>query len=153
MQALELKLPPLALVLLVALCMWGAPDVLASAAMPFPARAIAAAALAVSGAGITLAGAMSFRRAGTTVNPTRPGSASALVRTGIYRVTRNPMYLGMLLVLLAWAVYLSNPLALPGPVVFVLYMNRFQIAPEEKALATLFGAEFSAYASRVRRWL
>lgn len=153
MPALELKLPPVALLLLVALGMWGAPGALHSAGMPHLARAIAAAVFVIAGVAVAISGVVSFRRAGTTVNPTRPGSTSVLVGTGIYGVTRNPMYLGMLLVLLAWAVYLSNPLALLGPVAFVLYMNRFQIAPEEKALATLFGDEFSAYTARVRRWM
>lgn len=63
------------------------------------------------------------------------------------------MYLGFLALLTAWAVYLSNGLALVFPVGFVAYMNRFQIEPEEKALATLFGREFADYKSRVRRWL
>ena len=68
-------------------------------------------------------------------------------------MTRNPMYLGFLLVLLGWAIYLSNVLAFLLLPAFILYMNRFQIYPEEKALASLFGEEFASYKSRVRRWL
>ena len=63
------------------------------------------------------------------------------------------MYLGLLLVLLGWAIHLSNALAVLLLPALILYMNRFQIVPEERALATRFGQEFAAYKSRVRRWL
>ena len=92
-------------------------------------------------------------RARTTINPVKPSSASSLVITGIYRLTRNPMYLGSLFILLGWAVFLANVLAfllLPG---FVLYINRFQIIPEETALSGIFGSEFATYKANVRRWL
>jgi protein-S-isoprenylcysteine O-methyltransferase Ste14 len=109
--------------------------------------------LATAGACISLMAVISFRRARTTVNPLRPGTASTLVTGGIYRHTRNPMYLGLSIILLGWAVYLANApalLLLPG---FVLYIYRFQIVPEERTLAALFGAEYQAYRTRVRRWL
>ena len=73
--------------------------------------------------------------------------------TGLYRVTRNPMYLGMLLVLFGWAVFLSNLAALLIAPLFALYITRFQIIPEERVLAEKFGAAFMAYQSQVRRWL
>jgi protein-S-isoprenylcysteine O-methyltransferase Ste14 len=76
-----------------------------------------------------------------------------MVTSGVYRHTRNPMYLGMLCLLGAWAAWLGNAAALLGLPAFVAYMNRFQIAPEERALAQRFGAAFDAYAARVRRWL
>ena len=82
-----------------------------------------------------------------------PEAASALVRSGIYRTTRNPMYVGLLLILVAWAVLLSSVWTLLGPLVFVLYITRFQIIPEESALSALFGADYAAYQSSVRRWL
>ena len=102
---------------------------------------------------VMLAGVLSFRRMKTTVNPLQPGAATALVTGGVYRYTRNPMYLGMLLLLIGWAVYLSSPIALIGVLVFWFYISRFQIRPEERALAKLFGDGFSDYASRVRPWL
>jgi protein-S-isoprenylcysteine O-methyltransferase Ste14 len=153
MHTLELKIPPVALMLLIALAMWGLSLATPSVDLPFVVRASAATVLIVAGASISAAGVVSFRRARTTVNPTKPDSTSALVSSGIYGLTRNPMYLGFLLVLVGWAAFLSNAAALVGPVAFVLYMNRFQISPEERALSALFGAEFSAYKSRVRRWL
>lgn len=112
-------------------------------------------ALPLIGAGLlfVLAGGISFRRARTTVNPLKPEAASALVTSGIYRYTRNPMYVGFALWLLAWGLYLASPLVLLGVLGFVLYMNRLQIAPEERALGRLFGADFAAYRQRVRRWL
>ena len=83
----------------------------------------------------------------------KPGSASVLVDGGIYRLTRNPMYLGFFVVLLGWAIFLSNIVAFLLLPAFIFYMNRFQIEPEEKALVGLFGQTFVAYKTRVRRWL
>ena len=73
--------------------------------------------------------------------------------SGVYTVTRNPMYVGLLLVLSGWAIFLSNVVAFIFLPVFVVYMNRFQIVPEEKTLASRFRRNFEAYQSRVRRWL
>lgn len=100
-----------------------------------------------------LAGVISFRRARTTVNPLKPETATALVTSGVYRYTRNPMYLGMLAILVAWAAFLASPAALLGPLGFWTYIQRFQIRPEEKMLTSLFGRAFTDYTSRVRRWL
>lgn len=97
--------------------------------------------------------AATFRRAKTTVNPLKPQSSSSLVTWGIYAITRNPMYLGGLVILTGCAVFLSNALAFLLLPAYILYINRFQIAPEERALTSLFGQEFAAYRSRVRRWL
>jgi protein-S-isoprenylcysteine O-methyltransferase Ste14 len=83
----------------------------------------------------------------------KASAASSLVSNSVYRFTRNPMYLGLLLTLLAWAAFLSNPLAVLWVPVFVLYINRFQITPDERVLSSLFGAEYAAYRNRVRRWL
>ena len=96
---------------------------------------------------------MAFRRHKTTVNPFTPAKSSSLVATGIYRYSRNPMYLGLFLALLGWGAYLGNwasALLLPA---FVAYMNRFQIHPEERVLTESFGPQFLAYARSVRRWL
>jgi protein-S-isoprenylcysteine O-methyltransferase Ste14 len=109
--------------------------------------------LAAIGVAVALSGVLAFRRAQTTVNPLKPETSAALVSTGVYSFTRNPMYLGMVLGLFAWAVYLSSVWSLLGPVVFALYITRFQIIPEERVLDRLFGASFAAYKRRVRRWL
>jgi protein-S-isoprenylcysteine O-methyltransferase Ste14 len=75
------------------------------------------------------------------------------VTTGVYRFTRNPMYLGFLLALIAWGIFLGNIVSALMPLLFVAYMNRFQISPEERALRARFGAPYVAYQSSVRRWL
>ncbi|MCG9730872.1 isoprenylcysteine carboxylmethyltransferase family protein [Shewanella sp. Isolate13] len=99
------------------------------------------------------AGVISFNRAKTTVHPLKPETASALVTSGIYRFSRNPMYLGMAFTLCAWACYLGNIWSLVGVIGFLLYMYRFQIRPEERALERLFGQAFIDYKKRVRPWL
>jgi protein-S-isoprenylcysteine O-methyltransferase Ste14 len=109
--------------------------------------------LGVIGVAVAVGGVISFRRAATTVSPLKPETSAALVSTGVYSFTRNPMYLGMALALVAWAVYLSSVWSLLGPVLFALYITRFQIVPEERVLDRLFGASFAAYKKRVRRWL
>jgi protein-S-isoprenylcysteine O-methyltransferase Ste14 len=153
MQALDLKIPPPVVAALAGGAMWGISLAAPLIDAPGTIRNVAAAILALVGSSFAIAGMISFFLARTTINPTKPETTSCLVRTGIYRISRNPMYVGLLFVLVAWAVYLASAWALAGPVAFVLYMNRFQIAPEERALAALFGTEYSAYASTVRRWL
>lgn len=153
MQTLELKVPPPAVVLLIAVAMWLAVSMSGALVFALPGRLAVAIALAILGVAISAAGIVSFQRARTTVNPTRPDTASSLVATGVYRFTRNPMYLGLFLVLVGWAAYLSNAVALAGPLLFALYITRFQIAPEERALAAKFGAAFDDYRRRTRRWI
>lgn len=121
--------------------------------VPFRVRLGVALALVLIGQSISISGMVAFRRARTTINPIKASAASSLVRTGVYRFTRNPMYLGLLLTLLAWAAFLSNPAALLFVPVFVLYINRFQIKPEEQVLSSLFAEEYTAYKNQVRRWL
>jgi len=113
----------------------------------------AALGLALLGGAISLAGIWEFRRARTTINPRAPMRARALVTTGVYRFTRNPMYLGMLLVLLGWAVYLGNAATLLGPLLSVLLLGQLQIKPEERILRERFAQDYPRYAARVRRWL
>jgi protein-S-isoprenylcysteine O-methyltransferase Ste14 len=95
----------------------------------------------------------SFRRAGTTIDPVRIDRASTLVTGGIYRVTRNPMYLSLALLLAAWALWLGGPWVWAGPILLVLWLDRFQIRPEERAMAMRFGEAYARYRSEVRRWL
>lgn len=153
MQSLELKIPPPICALLVAGAMWGISHIAPLSGVPALIRVAVAIGLAVAGGVFSLAGVIAFRRAKTTANPMKPQAASSLVRSGVYRVTRNPMYVGLLLVLVAWAVFLSSAWELLGPLAFAAYIGRFQIAPEERALSALFGTEYSAYKAKVRRWL
>lgn len=152
-RGLELKVPPVAVVLIVAAAMWLLSIYVPALAFPLPWHKTLAALLAAAGVTLGLAGVVTFRRAGTTVHPHRPDKTSALVTSGVYRYTRNPMYLGLLLALTAWAVYLAHVLAFALLPAFVVYMNRFQITPEENALSEKFGPAFVAYKRSVRRWL
>jgi protein-S-isoprenylcysteine O-methyltransferase Ste14 len=133
--------------------MWGISLVAPQPHVPAAVRLGACIVLALVGLAFGVAGVVSFRRARTTVNPTTPAAASSLVSSGVYRITRNPMYVGLALLLFAWAVFLSSAWSLLGVLAFVLYIGRFQIVPEERALAQLFGSEYTAYQAKVRRWL
>lgn len=151
MSALELKVPPLALVVVFAFLMW-----LISGYERSPVLSLhvgIAFMCWIAGIAVILAGMLAFRRAKTTVNPFTPEAATTMVDSGVYRFSRNPMYLGFLLALIGWAAYLSHLLAFALLPLFVLYMNRFQIEPEERALASKFGGQFHAYAASVRRWV
>jgi protein-S-isoprenylcysteine O-methyltransferase Ste14 len=153
MRSLELKVPPPVVALLVALAMWLAARATPAVPMQLSLRVALAAAFTLLGVAFAGSGVAAFARSGTTRNPLRPETASSLVSEGAYRFTRNPMYLGLLLILLGWAAALASALALLGPVVFFAYTSVFQIEPEERALATLFGPEYAKYKKKVRRWL
>ena len=133
--------------------MWAVSRDPSSIQIPAVVRLSLALAIALAGVGVSIAGVVAFRRAQTTLDPTKPQLASKLVSSGIYSVTRNPMYVGLLLVLIAWAIFLWSAWAVLGPAAFFLYIGRFQIAPEERALTGLFGADYTAYLSKARRWL
>lgn len=150
---LALRVPPLVIALLAGVGAW-------LGARAFPALQIESAALlpaAVTlgalGAACSLLGVVSFRRAHTTMNPLRPGVATTLVVSGVYRFTRNPMYLGFLCLLLAELAWLGSPVALLAAPALIAYLNRFQITVEERALSERFGAQFATYTNRVPRWL
>jgi protein-S-isoprenylcysteine O-methyltransferase Ste14/putative intracellular protease/amidase len=150
---LELKVPPMALAVIAAALMWCARSATPDFDFPFPSNLMFPVGLALLGAVTCLAGVVAFRRAKTTVNPMNLDATSSLVVSGIYRYTRNPMYLGFLLLLMAWAAALSNVPALVSLPAFVLYMNRFQIVPEERMLASRFEQDYAEYRASVRRWL
>lgn len=152
-NGLALKLPPGALVVIVAALMWVASSATPTFDFFLPAKFLLSVSLALIGAVTCLSGVVSFRRAKTTVNPMKPNSTSSLIVSGIYKYTRNPMYLGFLLVLLGWAAFLSNLAALALLPAFVVYINRFQIRPEECVLASLFPHDYPAYRAKVRRWI
>lgn len=153
MLQLELKIPPPLIAAITAGAMYGAAQLLPVFALSPTVRVGSALALAAVGASFDMAGLLAFRRAKTTVNPMTPQRSSSVVSTGVYRFTRNPMYLGMVFFLLAWAVYLSSAWALLGVPLFMAYISRFQIQPEESALADRFGKSYTDYCARVRRWL
>ena len=153
MRVSEFRVPPVVVFLMVGAVMWVTARSAPALGFVMPARLPGAAILTTVGVVIALLGVASFRRAGTTVDPLHPEAASTLVVSGIYGRTRNPIYLGLLLVLIGWAVYLANALSFVLPAAFVPLMNRLQILAEERVLAAKFGEDFAAYRAKVRRWL
>ncbi|WP_417531485.1 methyltransferase family protein [Marinobacter lipolyticus] len=153
MTMLEKRIPPLLLVVIFGAAMWLVASITPLLSIDGTLLAFVAVAVFAIGTLFSVAGVIAFRQAQTTVDPRTPEASSDLVSSGIYRYSRNPMYVGFALWLLAWGIFLGSGWALLGVVVFVLYMNRFQIAPEERALRDLFGDTFRDYEQRVRRWL
>lgn len=153
MHQLELKIPPPLVALVIAFGMWLMSHYVPIVPLAFAIRVALTIVIAAIGAAFSISGGTAFRKAKTTVNPMTPNKASSLVTSGVYRITRNPMYVGLLLALVAWAMLLDSLYLLLGPVLFVAYISRFQIAPEERILLGLFGDEYSSYMARVRRWL
>lgn len=153
MALLEKKVPPLLLAGVAAAGIWGLSATLPGIQLPLWFRLPASLIFLLVGVWMCAAGVLEFRRAQTTVDPRKPESSASLVSSGIYSVTRNPMYVGFTLLLLALATFLASPWSLLVVVGFVLYLNRYQIRPEERALTELFGQEFVEYRSRVRRWI
>ena len=149
---MKTKIPPPVILLTFGAAMW---FVARSATLYFvsiPSAMAISIGIAVLGIVSAAAGVLEFSRARTTVNPHRVNDASALVTGGIYRRTRNPMYAGLFLVLLAWALWLGALANVVLLVLFVVAITELQIKPEEQALAKRFGEEYEAYCQRVRRW-
>ncbi len=96
---------------------------------------------------------LSFRKQKTTIDPRYPHKTSSIVIGGIYTHTRNPMYLGLVLILSATSIYFAALFGFFVVAAFILYMNAFQIKPEEEALEKQFGEEYLSYKTSVRRWI
>ncbi|OEE93303.1 protein-S-isoprenylcysteine methyltransferase [Vibrio genomosp. F10 str. 9ZD137] len=107
----------------------------------------------IIGVTFALAGVISFKKHKTTLDPMNTENVSTLVKSGVYRYTRNPMYVGMLMALLGYGFFLSNPINLFITVLFIWYMNKFQIKPEEVFLSSVFGNDYDEYKKSVKRWL
>jgi len=153
MNWLELKIPPPMVALLCAIGMIYLPDLFALEAFEVPLQSWVAGLVILFGLSFDLLGFIEFRRYATTINPLSPNKSSQIVSSGIYRLTRNPMYLGMAIVLVGVTIWTGSPLGLLMVLVFALYITRFQIKPEERILETKFGEAFLEYKSKVKRWI
>jgi len=153
MKSLELKVPPLALVLIAAVLMWWLEGFYPLAALAGRAGHLLALVSALCGIAVAAAGVIEFRRARTTLDPTNPDKACRVVSSGVFARTRNPMYLGFVLLLLGLCFWLADLTAFLMLAVFVRYLARYQIEPEERLLLQKFGAEFESYTQQVGRWL
>ena len=153
MPWLELRIPPPLVGLVFAGAMRAVSYAVPALSFTVPGKSGVALTFAALGAVVALAGVSAFRLERTTVNPLNPSASSSIVSRGIYRFSRNPQYLGILLALAGWAVYVSNAAAALLLPVFVAYLTRYQIRPEERVLLAKFGSPFEQYLSRVRRWI
>jgi protein-S-isoprenylcysteine O-methyltransferase Ste14 len=150
---LELKIPPLFLTLIFGILMWWASKKFNNLSFDNLFLKTMSIMIFIFGIVIALIAVGLFRKEDTTVDPTNPKNSSSLVTNGIYGYTRNPMYLGFLSWLLGFGLFIGNPINLLFVVIFLVYMNEFQIKPEESTLCELFGEEYIEYKSRVKRWI
>lgn len=152
-NGLELKVPPLVVAILAGLTMrfiawlWPAASV--------DARALSWLSWGLAGLGLVtaVASTLAFRQARTTVDPRTPQASQVLIRSGVFALSRNPIYLAMAMLLLAYAAKLGHPIAAVVVPVFMAYIQRFQIQPEERSLALVFGERYADYCRRVGRWI
>lgn len=153
MPSLELKIPPIVVLLIAAIGLYFTPlmgqysDLIGDHTR-FVSRVVLALALVIG-----VFGVVTFKKAKTTVNPVSIAKASNLVTHGIFQLTRNPMYLAMALVIVAMSIRIDNVLALFWVIPFCVFITRYQIMPEERMLLSLFGKPYADYMQSVRRWL
>lgn len=153
MSWLDHRIPPPILVAVIGATMWVVAQITPPMPLGWALRLACASGLLLVGWLFLISGFLAFRRARTTISPVDPAAASSLVVTGVYRYTRNPMYVGFALTLLGWSAWLSAPWAWLGPALFCVFIDRFQIAPEERALFEKFGPSYKQYLENVHRWL
>lgn len=153
MDVLERKIPPVALFVLFVVAINHISHEFIRFTVSLPLNLVVFLVCFVVAGFVGIAGVYEFRRAQTTVNPVKVDTASTVVDSGIFAYTRNPMYLGLFLLLFGFAYWQQNLLSIVFSFTFILYMNRFQILPEERALESLFGASYIDYKQRVRRWV
>ena len=154
MQSLELKIKPpivamIAVIIMLMLDYWLPSDKLGVGQY----RLGIVLGLVIIGLMLAITGVKKFIQAETTIHPDLKHGTNKLVTNGIYRISRNPMYLGICLNLLAISVWLNNWLAIGVCLGFVWYITQFQIKPEERFLQQRFGKQYEDYCHKVRRWL
>ncbi|MEP0986788.1 isoprenylcysteine carboxylmethyltransferase family protein [Ekhidna sp.] len=150
---MKLKIPPVIVFFLALAMVFGGHYFFAVWSYQFPNQTFISRIFLAAGVLIAFSGIIKFRMKGTTVDPLHPDKATALVSTGIYRYTRNPMYLGMALVLLGGIIRVGNVVGISGLLFFVWYLTQFQVKPEEEALLEIFKDEYKSYCAKVRRWI
>jgi len=153
LKRLRLKIPPPIVAIICGLMIWKFSELLPTLIINVEIRhGIAYTLLGIAGA-IDIWALLSFRKQKTTIDPRYPHKTSSIVSCGIYNHTRNPMYLGLVLILSATSIYFSTCFGFFVIAAFILYMNAFQIKPEEEALEKQFGEAYLTYKSSVRRWI
>ncbi len=150
---MKLKIPPALQVAIFAILMWVIKKLTVITHFEFEQQKTISWIIFSIGILIGIIAIYTFRKARTTVDPLHPAKASKLVIVSIYKISRNPMYLGMLFILFAFVIRLGNLFTFPVLILYIWYITTFQIKPEEKVLAKLFGDDYSSYCKRVRRWI
>jgi len=150
---MKLKVPPALLFIIFVLLMRASDQLFSYDVLAFPYQQMTAYVVFGVGVIIGLLGVFEFRRRSTTVNPHKPENTRELVTSGIYQISRNPMYVGLLIGLAAVAIRLGNISSILLLPVFVWYMNTFQIKPEEAVMKEKFGDNFTSYMNTTRRWI
>lgn len=150
---LEARFPPPVVMLVLGAAAYGISHFAPRATFHLPFSTVAAVMLVITGLALNLLPKLSFRQANTTVNPLQPGRTTRLITSGIYHYTRNPMYLGHAAILSGWTLHLGNTISLVVVPAFVIFITRFQIVPEERALGSIFSDDYKAFRLRTRRWL
>lgn len=150
---MKLLIPPPIVALACAAAIWALARYVPGFDVQVPGQRMAAFALIGLGLLLDASSIAAFLRAKTTISPLSPEKSAQLVETGFYRITRNPMYLGLLLLLAGYALLQGSALTLPVLAFFIAYITHFQIKPEEERLAGLFGEDYQRYRQRVRRWI
>ncbi len=152
LEFLNNKIPPPVILLISGLAIWLLKNI-APLPIPYSIRAILGTLFIIFGFGLDLVGLLEFRKFQTTMNPLKPENASKIVQTGIYSKTRNPMYLGMVFVLIGWSIISKASFGILIIPMFIKYIETFQIKPEEEILSSQFGVEYDNYRSKVARWI
>lgn len=148
---LNTKIPPPIVTILFAVLIFYFSDSFAYVDLPF--KKYISLFFVLLGFFITFSSARNFKKKETTVNPIKPEEASQLVTDGFFKITRNPMYLGMLLFILGLSIYNGLIVGLVFLPLFIGYITFFQIIPEENAMIKIFGEDYKAYMKKVRRWI
>ncbi len=150
---MKLKIPPALQVAIFAMLMWIIKKITVITHFEFEQQKTISWIVFAIGILIEVIAIYAFRKARTTADPLNPAKASKLVIVGIYKASRNPMYLGMLFILFAFVIRLGSLFTFPVLILYVWYITTFQIKPEEKILTKLFGDDYSTYFKKVRRWI
>ncbi len=150
---MKLIIPPPAYGLFFLTGIWWLHSLLPQFSFSFIAQKPLATIVIITGLTIDVIAIISFIKIKTTINPRSPKNTNQLVTAGLYRYSRNPMYLGLLLLLFGAALWLGNPANVFVLLLFLLFITLFQIKPEEEILCEKFGSDYRHYCEKVRRWL
>jgi protein-S-isoprenylcysteine O-methyltransferase Ste14 len=148
---LKNKIPPPIVTLVFAALIYLSADLLPH--LMFEGQTFLSSIIAIFGLIILLLAVKAFVQFKTTINPLKPETTSVLVKSGIFKLSRNPMYLGMLLLIISLWIKTGAVLGFILVAGFIAYLNYFQILPEERAMKGLFSDKYKTYCQQVRRWL